>query len=339
MIDAAGRPAGERATDAAGVSVCIPAVDRIPTLLACVASTLSAAVRPLEIVVSDDCYGAPSVAALAAVALPDGVVLRHVPGARRGSQAANVNNAFRAATHERLVLMHDDDFFLPGGIDALVRAFGPADAPVDAAFGWQRQVDAAGRTDVAASEANRRAYGKLAPAGPQRSATWSALMGQFPNNGAMIRRSLALAAPYPDEAEVGRRPVDYHFGLRYAALARHPFVLLHEEISAYRAHPASISARGRRPADDYGHLGYEALRALPVEGAAERVAKAAALDRAAGAAVLGYIAADRPRAALATLLRHLPRMSESARSRCAMLAMAGLLPLVPAVKRAYFDRP
>lgn len=124
----------------------------------------------------------------------------------------NVMNAFREARYPRIVLMHDDDFMMPGGIDALVAGWdshagpeeGGAGGGVDAVIGRHYTTRADGTIDTAESQAGDAKFFRDTGFGPQESNLWSALAQQFPCNGMMLRRALALEVGYPRETEVGR---------------------------------------------------------------------------------------------------------------------------------------
>jgi len=288
------------------VSVCIPTYKRQDLLEECVRSVFECSVRPLEIVVSDDAHEPTLAACVAALAPPPGIEIRYVENGFGRRQAANVRNAFEHARYELLVLMHDDDFFVPGGIDALWRAWLDSGDTVDAVFGWQRVVDADGRLLPALNERWNRMHRHLAEPGLTRSNLWAALMQQFPMNGMMLRRSIALAAGVPPEHEVGRH-TDLHFGVRYALAAERPFLLIDTTVSAYRQSTGSISrSQGLLELD--GHLNYAALEGIEPRDALEHEALRHGLNRAAGNAVLAFLAQGERRRAFEIFARHWSQM-------------------------------
>jgi len=305
------------------VSVCIPTYKRHDFLLECLGSVFDSAVRPLEVVVSDDAHEPALAARLAALTPPDGVTVHYVENHLGQGQAANVRNAFEQASHEPVVLMHDDDFFLPDGLDALWRAWRRAGDEVDAVFGRQQVVDAAGTPLPADSRKLNRKYHRHEP-GPVRSNLWSALVQQFPMNGMMLRSSLVLAAGVPPEAEVGHH-TDLHFGIRYAQAARRPFLVIAEEVSAYRLSPSSI----KRSGEVYkltGHLNYATLERIEPRDDLERRARRYALEGAAGRAVLSHLALGERRRALQVFARHAVRMRVPPATRLKIIVvLAGAL--------------
>jgi GT2 family glycosyltransferase len=287
------------------LSVCIPTYKRHDYLVECLQSVFASTVRPLEIVVSDDAHEAALEARFAALPVPDDVTLRYVANHRGRRQAANVHNAFAHATHELVVLMHDDDYFLPGGLDALWRAWQAAANDVDAVFGRRRIVDAAGRFQPKLTARGRRKWHFSEP-GLVSSNLWSALMLQFPANGMMLRRSVVLAAGVPLETEVGHH-TDLHFGIRYAFQATRPFLLIADEVSAYR-HSSTSVRRSDGVFELDGHLDYTALEAIKPPGLLERAALQQALDRSAHEAILAFAARGERRRVLELFSRHWRRM-------------------------------
>lgn len=294
------------------LSVCIPTYKRHDHLVACLESVFASTVRPLEIVVSDDAHEPDLAVLLASLTTPDGITLRYVTNQRGRRQAANVQNAFDHATHDLVVLMHDDDYFLPGGLDALWRAWQASADGVDAVFGRRRVVDADGCFRPDATARITRKY-HLADPGLVPSNLWSALMQQFPNNGMLLRRAVALEAGVPPETEVGHH-TDVHFGIRYARHATRPFLLIADEVSAYRESLVSVRRSGG-VLDLDGHLDYATLEAIEPQNTLERDALQHALDRSAHEAILAFAAHGDRHRVLKLFRRHWRRMRAPLRTR------------------------
>jgi GT2 family glycosyltransferase len=311
---------------AMAVSVCIPTYKRADLLIECLHSVFESAVRPLEIVVSDDAHDTALADRLAALETPEGIELRYAANHLGRRQAANVRNAFEQARHELVVLMHDDDFFLPGGLDALWRGWREADDGVDAVFGRQRIAAADGTFLPERSARWNAKYHRLQP-GLVPSNLWSALVQQFPMNGMMLRRSVALAAGVPPEHEVGHH-TDLHFAIRYARTATRPFLLIAEEVSAYRLSAHSIR-RSTKSFELDGDLNYATLEAVAPRDALERQGRAHILDVAAGNAVLALLARGEGREARRIFARHWSRMKvpTATRLKLAVLVAGSLFGL------------
>lgn len=270
------------------VSVCIPAFKRYDVLQVAIHSVFANSIRPLEIVVSDDAHDPQLRALLADITCPDGVILVYTPNERGRGQASNILNAYHAARFERLVLMHDDDFFLDGGIDAMAAAWDAQEDQVDAVFGRLCLVDEHGRFLPKRTADHCRRYHRDEP-GYVPSNLWSALVQQFPPNGMMLRRSLALAVGVPSESEVGRIPIDTHFAINYALASSRPFLLIDADVSAYRLSQNSI-LRTRRALPLDGHLSYTQLEKITPRSELESEALRRRKQATVGRAILGFIA-------------------------------------------------
>jgi hypothetical protein len=230
---------------------------------------------------------------------PEGVMVRHIANPGPSIPSLNVRNAFAEASYERIVLIHDDDFLMPGGIDAMAEAWDAFGADkVDAVYGRQHIALADGTLDERATRYYDAMFFKSAEFGPQETNLWAALAQQFPCNGMMIRKSLAVRVGYPSEDEVGRDPNDFHFGIRYAQASSGAFLLIDYFVSAYRLSEVSML---RSPYEDRvfdAHLGYAYLEKLAPRTDRERRAQKVALARIAPMAVASYLkAGDRKAAA------------------------------------------
>jgi glycosyltransferase involved in cell wall biosynthesis len=301
-------------------SVCIPTFRRHELLMECVRSVFASTVRPLEIVVSDDAHEPALRTRLEALDVPEGIMLRYVVNARARGQAGNVQNAFEHARHERVVLIHDDDFFCPGGLDALHAAWEASADDVDAVFGRTRVVSADGSGLDERTRRHNAKYFRDAPGRPS-SNLWSALVQQFPYNGMMLRRSLAVAVGVPSETEVGKVPIDLHFGINYALATTRPFRLIDADVSVYRLSALSVARGHGYPLD--GHLSYQALKRLEprVATAAEAEALRQRLAGAAGPAILALLAAGRIAEARRVFDDHFATMRGSWRLRLKVLVV------------------
>ena len=300
-------------TDSAdeGVTVCIPTYRRPELLIDCICSVFANSFRPIQIVVSDDEADSQTEDLLSRVRLPPGVRLTYVRNRLSPGQSGNVNNAILNSDHEKLILIHDDDFFVPGGIDELCQIWKNHKGCIDAAFGRQFIADHEGRTDHATTEKNNSKYFKNEPEGVLSDKIVSALLRQFPNNGFLFRRSIARSIGYPAEEEVGRIPVDFHFGLRYAEASKRPFIFTRSYISVYRLSRNSVARSRHEVPEIDGHIGFEQLENFNVATAAQLRAKEVALSLYAPAAVRGYIHNRANKRALLVYLRHVGSMGIS----------------------------
>lgn len=300
------------------VTVCITTYKRPELLKVCISSVFDNRVRPIEIVVSDNYFSDESRQAVDSLKCPAGITIRHLPNPGSNLPSANVMNAFAEASNERVILLNDDDFMVPGGIDLLVEAWDAHDGEVDAVYGRQYIARDDGDIDMELTDGIQKYCQRDRDFGIQPSSICSALQQQVPNNGMMLRRSLALATGYPSEAEVGRGPIDVLFAIRYAMNGTRPFLLIPGYTSACRFTSQSLS-RSARVFD--GHLTYEALEALSLATPGERRALARALARFSSSATAGYISAGRRWQASRIYLRHVLRMEKPISARLLLGAL------------------
>lgn len=280
------------------VSVCIPTFRRPEFLKIAVVSTFTNDVRPLEIVISDDDYSESQAETILGLPRPEGVTIRYIANQNAQGQSGNVNSAFAAASHERLVLLHDDDYFLPGGLDRLDAGWRAHDGEVDAVFGRQKICDHDGQiVDDWTKKSIINHYLTDDYIGQVDDRLWAALVQQFHNNGMMIRRSLALKVGYPSEKEVGRVPVDFFFAVRYALAADRPYLALGDYISVYRKTHGSVFAEWADYPVDY-HLAYQQLAEIPARETHIRELIDRLRKRWAYSAFWGYLHHDQPLRAL-----------------------------------------
>lgn len=309
----------------AGVSVCITTYKRPAMLEFCIRSVFENHTRPIEILVSDNDFSEESAAAVRGIVPPAGIVIRHVANPGPPIPSRNVINAFSEARHERIVLMHDDDFMMPGGIDAMAEAWDRfGDDRVDAVYGRQHIAQNDGSLDAGETGFYDELRFRNTGFGVQESKLWAALTQQFPCNGMMMRRSLALRVGYPAEAEVGRDPNDLHFGIRYAEAGQGAFLLVDHFVSAYRLSEDSML---RAPYEERvfdGHLGYPYLENVPARTDREREARDVALALIAPLAVAGYLKSGNPAAARKVFFRNYRRMQKTFVAKMGLLALVVL---------------
>ncbi len=263
------------------ISIVIPTYRR-PTLLAeAVASVFAQEYGPIEIVVVDDSNDDESERMLRSLHWCDGVTLvyqRNTPPLR---QAGNVNLGFDLANGERLALLHDDDRFAsPTALAALATGWRATD---DVVFGKLFRIEYDGSRNYTASEGLNRDYFKTAQCVERQLSAWqSALVGQFPNNGYLIRSDLARRVRYRDRLEFKTdRWCDFDFGLRLAAAGAH-FRFVDDYITEYRRSPDGIGRQGQPT-----YL-YDVVEGLDVPAEAEW-ARRVALKRLATRVVTSFI--------------------------------------------------
>lgn len=302
-----------------GITVCIPTYKRPEMLRQCIESVFPNQFRPIEILVSDHDFGDASQRVVSAITTPDGILIRHFEGPLPRCLSANTRHLFEVTRTEKLILLHDDDLLTAGAIDLMNDAMESSGVRVDLVYGRQHLTDESLNIDEKATHQNDRYYVKDIAPGVQLAKRWSALSGQIPSDGFLIRRELCLRAGYPTEDEVGRLPLDYHFGIRCAEQSEGAFVLLDKYTSIYRLSQESLLRTRRREYN--GHRGYEQLLAVETATEAEAQAKQRSLDRFAASAAMGYLAVGCPASARSVLRRHFLRLDKPWSVRIGLLGI------------------
>lgn len=273
------------------ISIVIPAYNRRATLFEAIQSCLSQRHRPLEIIVGDDSSTDACGEMVAALTMPEGVTLRYRRHPVQLGQSGQLNWLFAEARGARTMLLHDDDYLWPGGLDRLIAAW-RAHPGAQCVFGKQAVVLDGGELDIDQTLAINRRYGRAdRPTMVLRPRETVGLLQQMPNNCYLIETALARAIGYRAEAEVGLA-ADADFAIR-VTLAADPdaFVLVGDYVSTYRISRRSMMRLTRRNQDH--HLFFRVVEALALPPEAE-AARALCLARVAPGAVLDAANAGRP---------------------------------------------
>jgi len=105
------------------LSICIPAYNRPELLKRALGSIVSAASTPnisLEVIVTDDSASAESGKITQEILKPWGKNWQYQWNKPRLGMAANWNESIKLASGEYVLILHDDDFLLPGAVDNLL---------------------------------------------------------------------------------------------------------------------------------------------------------------------------------------------------------------------------
>jgi len=251
------------------VSICIPTYERPDLLRQAIESCLKQTCQAIEIIVCDDSKNDASEQVIQGFNRPEIIFYyRNQPSL---GQAGNVNRLFDLAQGDRLVLLHDDDLLMPNAIQAMVDGW-EAHPHVMACFGKQYVIQMDGQVlETDSQELNQRYYRTPAYAGLQSSPLWSAMMGQFPNNGYLVLTEAARTIRYADPTQVGDA-CDFAFGLGIADyIMSHTgkILFLDQYTSMYRLTDLSVASTVANNAPSYTYFPLQALK-LPTELEASR---------------------------------------------------------------------
>jgi glycosyltransferase involved in cell wall biosynthesis len=268
------------------ISICIPTYNRPRLAREAVDSALAQTYRPIDIVVSDDSTTNATERILGDVI--DSGHIRHARNINTLGQAGNVNRLFDLAKGELLVLLHDDDLLLPGAVAALAGCFAISPG-ITAAYGKQYEIDANGAVDEAGSDVLNAAYNRTAEkAGRQSSTLLAGLTAQFPNNGYLLRTSVARKVRYRSDPAVGAA-CDLDFGLRLA-VASQGYYYLDEYTAKYR------KARQSASHIYIAHLSFDLLASANLPGDLEDI-RQSQMRKYARSAVNQWLAIGKRRSA------------------------------------------
>jgi glycosyltransferase involved in cell wall biosynthesis len=243
------------------VSVCIPTYKRPHLLREAVQSCLRQSYLNIEIIISDDSPDDTSERVITQSIKHDKI--RYYRNATPLKQAANVNQLFSLAQGEYLILLHDDDLLLPNAIRAMVACL-QGNSSITACFGKQQIIDMKGNNiEKKTRVLNQDYYRSSKYAGLQYPAIKSALLGQFPNDGYLVRSSIAREIGYRDIPEVGDI-CDYDFGLRLGVKSE-GFYFLNEFTAAYRITDIAVSTN-----NNHANLSYDLIRSLILSRSLEK---------------------------------------------------------------------
>lgn len=268
------------------ISICIPTYNRPRLAREAVDSALAQTYSPLDIVVSDDSTTDATEKILGDVI--DSGKIRYTRNIYKLGQAGNVNQLFDLANGELHVLLHDDDLLLPGAVAALAGCFAISPG-ITAAYGKQYLIGANGAVDAAGSAALNAAYNRTAEkAGRQSSTLLAGLTAQFPNDGYLLRTSVARKVRYRSDPAVGAA-CDLDFGLRLAVASK-GYYYLDEYTAKYRMTIQSASHIY------IAHLSFDLLASADLPGELESI-RQSQMRKYARSAVNQWLAIGKRRSA------------------------------------------
>jgi glycosyltransferase involved in cell wall biosynthesis len=201
---------------------------------------------PSEVVVSDNGTDSATAAVVASFASRSNFPVRLSHCRYRNSLVENYNNAVKAALGDLIVLLNDDDLLYPGALKALGEPFLEVEDLV-ASYGLQMLLTNSG--EERESEPSNRAFARVQQeAGLKTNSLRSAVLQQLPNDGFMVRASVAKAVLY--DPNYGGA-CDAEFGVRCASHG--PFYFVPVWTSKSRLCRHSVTRGRGRKTDDSGY--------------------------------------------------------------------------------------
>jgi glycosyltransferase involved in cell wall biosynthesis len=239
------------------VSICIPTYNRPEYLKEAVHSCLSQTCKPTEILIGDDSDNNISQQLISDLQKNSSISIRYFKHRSALKQAANVNFLFNQVKTDFLMLLHDDDILVDDAIEKLTNVSSKHPC-VDAFFGKQYVMDSSGIINLKASEAlNKNFYRTIEYEGCKLSSLEAGFLQQFPNDGYILKTSVAKQLLYNDTMSDA---CDFEFGLRLGK-KNSCLYFLNEYTCKYRISEIAVTTKKNY---DAGLIAYKIIKALEV---------------------------------------------------------------------------
>jgi glycosyltransferase involved in cell wall biosynthesis len=291
------------------ISICIPTYNRPDLLREALDSCFAQTYSDYEILIGDDSKNDDTEHLMEQYRDRYRGLIHYQRNKPSLGQAGNVNDLFRRAGGDRLVLLHDDDTLLPEALEWLSSCWNELPT-LTAAFGKQYMTDHQGNIQMVESESLNRTYHRTANnSGQQTVPAVPGLLRMFPNDAYMVITKTAREIGYRPPSEVGEA-CDTDFGVRLCVAADSVW-FLDEYTAKYRNSEDAISKISYLQPFAYSSIEGAAVptAALP--------AKRIALQGLAPAAVSGFARLGQPGRALGILLSSNYRLNDKLHPRAA----------------------
>lgn len=203
---------------------------------------------PDEILVSDDLGSEETQELVMAFAQRASFPVRYVLCATGQSLADNINNCLREAACDLVLLLHDDDLLTPRAVEALSQPF-EENKELVGVFGKQLIISDGGEEQPGNSEGLNTSYRRNATyAGLQADAIVSGLWQQFPNDGYMVKTSVARKVLHEPRY---RAASEVDFGIRMGEQGA--FYFVDEYTAKYRLSAQSLSRGASSRQEDFSY--------------------------------------------------------------------------------------
>jgi glycosyltransferase involved in cell wall biosynthesis len=217
---------------------------------------------PGEIIISDDSSSDDTEKWVREFSYNSAVKIRYFRNRPALKQVGNVNQLFKYAESDLLILLHDDDLLIPGAIERLFNCFQQY-PDIDAAFGKQYLMSDSGIVDEEGSaRLNHDFYRTQTYQGLRLSSLESGFLQQFPNDAYLIRSNKAREIGYKEDAGDA---CDFDFALRLG-MQNLKLYFLDEYTAKYRLSNDAINKKSNNNA---GVLSFKYVEALKVPAESE----------------------------------------------------------------------
>jgi glycosyltransferase involved in cell wall biosynthesis len=200
------------------ISICIPTYNRPDFLKICLESCFHQTLVPYEILIGDDSSNNETeslVNDLKPLSPCPIYYRRNTPALK---QAANLHDLIQNSSGDLISIIHDDDLYEHNALEILSTCF--ANPQIMVSYGKQKIIEHDGTYNHASTlSLNHEFYRESQYAGVQDDFLTSALIQQFPNDGFLIRSSLAKFVGYLEPQTIMGDACDYAFAILCASKA------------------------------------------------------------------------------------------------------------------------
>jgi glycosyltransferase involved in cell wall biosynthesis len=198
------------------ISICIPTYNRPDFLKICLESCFYQTFVPYEILIGDDSSNNETeslVNDLKPLSPCPIYYRRNTPALK---QAANLHDLIQNSSGDLISIIHDDDLYEHNALEILSTCF--ANPQIMVSYGKQKIIEHDGTYNHASTlSLNHEFYRESQYAGVQDDFLISALIQQFPNDGFLVRSSLAKSVGYLEPQTIMGDACDYAFAILCAS--------------------------------------------------------------------------------------------------------------------------
>lgn len=223
------------------ISVIVPTYNRPDFLLVAIKSIWEQSLLPDEIIIGDDSINDETERLVNERLISQSPVpiryYRHKPSLK---QTKNVDFILQKASHDLVLLLHDDDALLPSCLDLLYKPLAQ-NPEVVACFGKQYLMKNSGEIVKGAEIKLNEKYYRTADREGIVEGDWAGTLQMLPSNAFLVRTKVAKEVGYLDEGRAGDA-VDFYFGFRLGKNRK--FYFVNKFTSNYRSTLDSITGSG-----------------------------------------------------------------------------------------------
>jgi glycosyltransferase involved in cell wall biosynthesis len=244
------------------ISIIIPTYNRPDLFRECINSCLFQSLLPYEIIIGDDSSNDDTKKMIEQIIKDNPTIkITYFKHLKQKKQIWNLNFLIDKVQGDYVILIHDDDYLLENCLSDLSKPI-LNNPSIDASFGKQYLVDAAGYIDKKKSDlVNEEYYRTAFYEGSVLTSYQSGILQQFPNNSYLIKADLIKKYPYSTDYEFVGDACDYFFSFNLG-LKKLKFHFVNIYTAAYRIGNEKVSNNSRCDAALKGFL-FISVSAVP----------------------------------------------------------------------------